>query len=243
MRFAFFTGLLLLAASDAAQAEGTVDILSCRHSVVRDAYGLDKVPLNGPAVRAVIKKRCVGDSEYRDVTVQFYSAVHLTDSGICESAEYDERRKPTGIVLRALAEKSGCPMQDLLKYVQTSGLSDHEFLGILQFWNSQKGAPSFSADQIVNRLNFPTDRAAIELGDPSFADMERELVNKLRADLKSKSVTAQSVRTVPVWARDRLSLQDRSLPAYLIDAGYCYRVTVVARSNGFDVADVHCLSP
>ena len=183
MKLWFFPSLVLVfVLSGAARADGTITVLNCHHTVLSEMHGLEKVSLDGAIVRPEIKEHCTGDDG--SIEVQYYSSVHLTKSGICESAIYDERRKPTGTILRAVAEKSRCPVQLINKYVQTNALADDEFLAIVQYWKSLRDAPNILTSKIRRNSAEPSERVAMQA-----------LAEHLRTDLTSGAAQNRVDRT------------------------------------------------
>ena len=116
---------------DAANA--TLVSMTCHAEPGGDSRGLEKIPLGGVVVRNAIKRTCTYDGDSKQRYIEYFSPLHLVNSGLCKSVVYDEQRQPTGTILMQGAA-NGCLSQSYENYVQTTGVSDDEFKSVIGFW-------------------------------------------------------------------------------------------------------------
>src|ERR1700761_7116390 len=117
---------------------------SCRDTVLRKPSRIDAV-LGGRIVHPPVLRRCVG----AETTLVTFSAVHLTEPGLCEFARYTAARRESPVWRREAdgAPQGGrCPGQGHSSYTLTTGLSRDEFLALSRFWRALKASGTIPAE-------------------------------------------------------------------------------------------------
>ena len=223
--FILFAGLAV-----AAPARATIVEVHCHRVVIHDTTELDGIALDGPIVRPAVKQRCVGD----DTTVEYFSPVHLTASGLCKSAVYDEKRRSYGTVL--VRRGPNCPQQSYGKYAWIGGISDAEFFALARYLERMLESGRLPIDTLVAHALTPAND-----GMPA-----RERYEKLETGLRGVRDAPESINgfaRFPNYQAVRLSPDEMRARKYVIETRHGLELYLVAMPAGLELVGIDLLVP
>jgi hypothetical protein len=223
---------VLLAVLAAAPARASQVEMRCDYSVPDHSASLDEPALGGKVVRGALQSYCrPADpnpaAEVATPELRYFSPVRLLPSGLCKARVYEEHRWATDKVARRLSERGHCPPQHFERYVDTTGISDAEFLALMRFW---RDLPTASLDE---------DAIARRAGSPEDVERMRALFKKvpLRTWLDGRRPLTAISGDDP-GARRYLLPEERDARVYVLDDAFAIELTVAAVRGGFEVISI-----
>jgi len=146
---------------------------------------------------------------------------------VCVSAVYDKNRTYSGSLLRQRATRRHCPLQGYKTYVQTSDISNTEFLAILRYWGHLDVDTAIDSNGILARFDHPAYRKEFE-----------RLLRHLDDDLRVRKPEITFI--IGGYKSDDfdLSAEEREFRSYQVGVG-AYDIYLVATPTGFRIYGVN----
>jgi hypothetical protein len=221
--------VLLLAVPAAAPVQASQVKMHCEYAVPDHAAALEERELGGKVVRGALKSYCRADE--RDVAAEvatpelrYFSPVHLLPSGLCKARVSYETRDASDVVARQLSEHGRCPPQQFERYVDTTGITDAEFLALMRFWRDLSKTDA-DDEAIIRRET-----------DPGSADMLRKQ-RPLKRWLATRTALAR-IAGGDGAARRYLRPEERGARVYVLEDTFALAVTVMAVKGGFEIVSI-----